>query len=108
MTNKISILVCCWTVLLICPSSFAQRSAESYVQKSQERLMNRDLDGAIAELDKAIAVKPDFAEAYVQRSRLHMMKGQLPPALTDLDKALLITDCRPAIRAGRSKHPAPF
>lgn len=90
MKTKISITVCCLVVLTICQTAIAQRSAEGYVKKSQERLKDRDLDGAISELDKAISLKPDFAEAYVQRSRLYMMRGELLPALADLDKALLI------------------
>ena len=48
------------------------------------------MDGALAALDKAVELKPDFAEAYFERHRLHMLKGALDPALADLNKALLI------------------
>ena len=62
-------------LFLIGSNAFAQQSAEDYFRISQTRLMNRDLDGALQALNKAIEVKPDFAQAYAQRSRLLLMKG---------------------------------
>src|SRR5262249_34233823 len=45
-------------------------------------------DEAITYLDKAIAVKPDYAIAWSSRGAAKKSKGDLPGALKDLDKAL--------------------
>lgn len=90
MKKTISTMVCCFTLVVFAPPILAQATAEDHIRTSKSLLHNRDLDGAIASLDKAIELKPDFAEAYVQRNRLHMLKGSLDSALADLDKALLI------------------
>jgi tetratricopeptide (TPR) repeat protein len=82
--------VCCATLLLLTAPAFAQRTADEYLKESFKRLQNRDLEGAIALLDKAIEIKPDFARAYLQRSRLVVMKGGVDASLADLDKALSI------------------
>lgn len=90
MKRNISTIVCCLTLAIFASPTLAQSAAEDHLKTSRARLQNRDLDGALATLDKAIELKPDFAEAYVQRNRLHMMKGAMDSALADLDKALLI------------------
>lgn len=90
MKRIISMVVCCLTLVIFAPSAFAQKTAEDYLKASRTRLETQDLDGALAALDKAIELKPDFAEAYFQRQRLHMMRGAMDAALADLDKALLI------------------
>src|SRR4030081_1557355 len=89
MRKLISVLAGCLTLLIIGPTTFAQRTAEDYYKASQTLLRNRDLDGALAALDKAIELKLDFAQAYAQRNRVHMMKGEVDSALADLSKALL-------------------
>ena len=90
MKKIVFTIMCCLTLALFAPSVFAQKTAEDYLKVSKARLESRDLDGAIAALDKAIELKPGLAEAYFQRHRLHMMKGAVDSALADLDKALLI------------------
>jgi len=83
-------LICCLTMVVFASSTLAQKTAEDYLKASRTRLETRDLDGALAALDRAVELKPDFAEAYFERHRLHMLKGALDPALADLNKALLI------------------
>ncbi|HEV2829460.1 MAG TPA: tetratricopeptide repeat protein [Pyrinomonadaceae bacterium] len=90
MKKFISTLMCCLSLVILAAPAFAQKTAEDYLKASRTRLENRDLDGALAALDKAVELKPDFAEAYFERHRLHMLKGALDPALADLNKALLI------------------
>lgn len=90
MKRIIATVVCGLTLMIFAPPTFAQKTTEDYLKASRARLEIRDLDGALAALDKAIELKPDSAEAYFQRHRLHMMKGAVESALTDLDKALLI------------------
>lgn len=76
--------------LSLSTTALAQHKAEDYLKKSQALLMKRDLEGAIAAVDKAIELKADYADAYAHRSNLRMMKGDISAALADLDKALLI------------------
>lgn len=90
MKKHISILACCLIVLFAGSTGFAQKTAEDFYNLSQKRLMDRDLDGALVALDKAIELKPDLAWLYGRRSELRMMKGLLDSALADLDKALLL------------------
>lgn len=79
---------CLFALLCAAAPALAQGDAEKHLRRSQERLAARDVDGAVAELDKAVALKPDYAEAYERRSQLRMLKGSLDGALADLDKAV--------------------
>lgn len=88
--KKISTLACFLALSVFVPTVVAQRTAEDHYKTSYSLLRNRDLDGALAALDKAIALKPDYAQAYAQRARLRTMKGQIDTALVDFDKALQI------------------
>src|SRR5438552_18764476 len=83
--KKISLITFCLVAAMCASTTHAQRTAEDFYKSSYEQLRNRDLDGALAALDQAIELKPDFAQAYVQRNRLHMMKGAIESALADLD-----------------------
>ncbi len=90
MKKYISIIACCLIVVSVGSTAFAQKTAEDFYKLSQKRLMDRDLDGALAAIDKAIELKPDMARLYGRRSELRIMKGLLDAALADLDKALLL------------------
>ena len=83
MKKYISIMACCLIVLFVGSTAFAQKTAEDFYKLSQKRLMDRDLDSALAALDKAIELKPDMAFLYGKRSDLRMMKGLLDAALAD-------------------------
>lgn len=85
-----SILACCLLVFLAGSTALAQKTAEDFYKLSEQRVKNRDLDGALAALNKAIELKPDFAALYPKRSELHLMKGEMDAALADLDKGLLL------------------
>jgi tetratricopeptide (TPR) repeat protein len=90
MKKHISMIACCLLVLSIGSTVFAQKTVEDFYKVSQQRLMDRDLDGALAALDKAIELKPDLAWLYGRRSELRVMKGLVDGALADLNKALLL------------------
>lgn len=90
MKRPISIVSCCLIVLLAGSSAFAQKTAEDFYKLSQQRLMNRDLDGALAAINKAIELQPGVAGLYPKRSELHLMKGDVDAALADLSQALLL------------------
>jgi len=88
--KKISIITLSLLAVICASTTYAQRTAEDYYKTSKSRLSNRDLDGALAALDKAIELKPEFALAYFERNRIYMLKGKIDLAQADLDKALLI------------------
>ncbi len=58
-----------------------------FMQKGRDRIP-RDLDGAIAEFNMAIEVKPDYADAYNGRGVARGMKGDLDGAISDYNKAI--------------------
>src|SRR6185436_11749829 len=88
--KKISIIPLCLVAAISASTTFAQRTAEDYYKTSKSRLSKRDLDGALAALDKAIELKPEFALAFFERNRIYMLKGKIDLAQADLDKALLL------------------
>lgn len=90
MKRTISTLVSCFLLLVFTASTFAQRTAEDYVSASKSHLQNRDLDGALASLNKAIELNPGLAVAYLERHSIYILKGALDSALGDLNKAILI------------------
>jgi tetratricopeptide (TPR) repeat protein len=49
-----------------------------------------DLDGALADYDRAIAVSPDYAKAYNNRGTARLAKGDVSGALADCDRALAL------------------
>jgi len=89
MKKYISMIACC-LILFAGSTALGQTSSEDFYKLSQQRLLDRDLDGALTALDKAIELKPDIAGLYGKRSELRLMKGMLDAALSDLDKALLL------------------
>ncbi len=56
-----------------------------HVNRSQELINSGDYDGAMAEVDKAIALHEDAPEAYVQKGFIHLAKGELNQARVALD-----------------------
>ena len=90
MKQYISIMACCLMLIFAGSTVFAQKTAEDFYNLSLRRLVDRDLDGALAAIDKAIKLKPEMAQLYGTRSELRTMKGLVDDALADLDKALLL------------------
>jgi len=54
-----------------------------------------DLDGALADYNKAMELKPGLAEAYYDRGLLKRAKNDLDGELADYDKAI---DSNPTMR----------
>ncbi len=79
MKKLISMIACCLIVLSIGSTALAQKTAEDFYKISEKRLKDRDLDGAIAALDKAIEINPNIAFLYGKRSDLRMIKVCLMP-----------------------------
>jgi tetratricopeptide (TPR) repeat protein len=52
-----------------------------------------DLDGALAEFDRAVELRSDYAEAYHNRGVVRQARGDLDGALADLDRAVELNPC---------------
>jgi hypothetical protein len=50
MIKHISVMACCLIVLSAGSMAFGQKTAEDFYKLSEKRLMDRDLDGALADL----------------------------------------------------------
>jgi tetratricopeptide (TPR) repeat protein len=71
------------------PAALAQsRTAKEYFESSRALMQRGDFAGAIAELDKAVALKPDFAQAYHQRAGAKMLSRDFDGALADANKVI--------------------
>jgi len=64
--------------------------AAAYVDRGTLRLLNDDLDGALADYDGAIAAAPNGATAYIWRGQALDAKGEDGRALEDFDRALAL------------------
>jgi lipoprotein NlpI len=62
--------------------------ASAYSQRGVQEETNGDLDGALADFNKAIEIKPDFTEIYCFRGYVKQCKGDLDGALTDYNKVI--------------------
>ncbi len=73
--------------LLTATFSFGQKTAQDYYNNGNAKAELQDYRGAIADYNKAIELKPDFAEAYINRGRAKYELKDLDGACLDLSKA---------------------
>jgi tetratricopeptide (TPR) repeat protein len=64
--------------------------ADALVDRGLLRVATKNLDGAIADFDAAVAAAPDLAEAYVWRGIVTGETGDMVRAREDYDRALAI------------------
>ncbi len=61
--------------------------AAAYARRAVQEQSENDLDGALADLNKASEVKPDCTEIYIFRAYVKQCQGDLDGALVDYKKA---------------------
>ena len=66
----------------------SKEAANSYYAQGNERLQKHDLDGAIADYDKAISLDPENVEAYYKRGVAEHTKGSFDAAIEDFTAAI--------------------
>jgi tetratricopeptide (TPR) repeat protein len=79
--------VVCWG-LAFAIWSLWQKSAAHHVHQGIENYQAGDIDGAIIEYDRVIALNPRDATAYYDRGLAKRAKGDLDGALADLNRAI--------------------
>jgi tetratricopeptide (TPR) repeat protein len=65
------------------------------VGRSMARQAQGQGDAALADMDEAVRLSPDWAEVLVNRGNLHRMRGELDAALRDFDAALALDPAQP-------------
>ena len=64
------------------------RDAETHFKWGHDKFRRGDLRGAIADFDRAIELKPDYAEAYFLQGVAKVMLGDHDGAIADYDQAI--------------------
>jgi tetratricopeptide (TPR) repeat protein len=81
-----------WLVFLLLAttqlSALAQTDVTNLVEQGVVKFDSGDLDGASADFNKAIELKPDYARPFAGRGRAKRDKGDLDGALADFNKAI--------------------
>jgi tetratricopeptide (TPR) repeat protein len=67
-----------------------QATASDFVIESGEKYRKGDLQGAIADLDKAIAINPQYADAYNNRGLTYKALREYQKAIADYNKAIVL------------------
>jgi len=62
--------------------------ANAYHNRAVARMQEGDVDRAIADYDKAVAVMPHYADVYYNRGIAYAMKGDISRAIIDYGKAI--------------------
>jgi lipoprotein NlpI len=62
--------------------------AGAYAKRGVQEAKNGDLDGALADFNKVVEIKPDFTEGYAARGFLEQIKGNSDGAMTDYNKTI--------------------
>jgi tetratricopeptide (TPR) repeat protein len=77
--------------------------AAGYSTRGAVFASKRDLDAALADFDKAVALAPNEAHYVYQRAMAHLAKGQGLLAATDIDKAIALAPSDPEPRLARAR-----
>src|SRR5439155_17319431 len=73
----------------------------AYLNRGYIRSNRLDLEGALADFDRAISLDPNDAEAYFKRGRAFLIIGNAKFAIADFDKSIAIDDRNPLVFAER-------
>ena len=60
----------------------------AYYNRGVQKILNQELDDAIADFSEAIRINPDYAEAYVNRGSARSRLKQYQVAIDDYDKTI--------------------
>ena len=72
------------------PSPLDEVNAQDYFHMAEAAMQKRDYETAAAQLDKAIAIDPEYSSALAMRGQLYLMKGDRDHAMQMLKQVLAI------------------
>lgn len=72
-----------WTLFLAAATAVRGDPAYDYVDSGLSKFIHDDYDGAIADYNKAINLKPGYGEAYDRRAQAELAKGDSTDAVAD-------------------------
>jgi tetratricopeptide (TPR) repeat protein len=91
----------CILVLTLTAPAFGQQAAKglfnpeanvqyaaTYIDRGLAKQKKGDLDGATADYNQAIRLKPDYAQAYDNRGNVKLKRNDLDGAIADFDQAI--------------------
>lgn len=81
-------LLACILNLLVPVLTFAQRTAEDYVEQGIAEGRSGDFDKAIADFDYSVQLNPNQVEVYNYRGVTKARKGDIAGAIADFDRAV--------------------
>lgn len=70
------------------PLIVSQATARDLIKSAFSKLEQRNIQGAIADLDRAIQLEPQNPEAYLNRGAVRQMGGNMQGALSDYTQAI--------------------
>ena len=77
-------------------SSTSEQSGEDLVNRGMEKAKNGDLDGAIADFDRAIELNPKDDAPYYNRAQAKRLKNDVAGAIADYTRAIELGSTNPA------------
>lgn len=92
------ILLVALTLVATAIATWWPRSAEYYLSRGENRLLEADaggggwdVDGALVDFNRAIRLNPNLAIAYHSRAEVRAAKGQSTEAMSDYDRAIKLS-----------------
>ena len=82
------------SLTLIACAQQPSSAPEDFFARGVQRMDKGDLDGAIADFNKAVAQRPDNPDAYFERGVAWCLKIEVDKALADFDKAISLAPNR--------------
>src|SRR6516225_6912696 len=68
--------------------AFGIQDSASLVRSAEYKYKTRDVEGALADYERAISVDPGCAAAYAGRGQIRVNKGELEKGLADYTKSI--------------------
>ena len=72
------------------PSSSPQLTAKAFYDSGNSKIDLKDYQGAIADYNQAIKLKPDYADAYINRGNSKRKSGDYQGAIADYNQAITL------------------
>jgi tetratricopeptide (TPR) repeat protein len=72
------------------------KSYDNFTSKKLNSFYN-DIDGGIADFNKAISIKPDYAEPYCNRGNVYFKEKEYREALRDINGLVIIPGDKQAL-----------